>query len=96
MWVILTFDKPYHTKHGNGPKSPRPKDGQKALDNSISFKSTSSARVGVSCSEIVILRKTALGMFHGYVCTWDDLDQKMQNGLKKANLVNAQGKIIHI
>ncbi len=67
-----------YKKHGNtakagarGENSPKPKDGQAALDNSVKIKSTSDARVGVDTKnkEVVVLKSNGKGTdeFHGFV-----------------------------
>jgi hypothetical protein len=72
----------------------RPKNGQKALDNSIAFKQTSSVRVGVSDNQLVILTKTKDNVSHGHVAGWDDLELAMQDALLDAGLVTQYGKIL--
>jgi hypothetical protein len=78
--------------HGSG--FPRPKNGQKALDNSIAFKETSSARVSLSDGEFVILTKTKGNVSHGHVVLWNELELAMQDALEDAGLVNSYGKIL--
>ena len=48
-------EAPYHHKNSTGQKSPAPKDGQAALDNSVQIKPTSPRRIGASRGELVIL-----------------------------------------
>jgi hypothetical protein len=92
-------DAPYHHPNSRGGKSPAPKNGQKALDNSIRCqKSTnrpnmSTRRIGVSEGEIVILDETCPGQYHGHVRRWDELEEFMQRSLERAGLVK-NGKII--
>lgn len=87
-------DASYHTKHGNGRKSARPKDGQKALDVSVNFKTTSQGRVGISNGQFVVLTKTQHRLYHGHIRSWKDLEPEMRNALQEAGYVNAKGKII--
>lgn len=56
--------------------SPQSANGQRALDNSVSYKSTSTARVGIDpqTEEIVVLDDTNNRKYHGHVETWDQLD----------------------
>ncbi|HTM05895.1 MAG TPA: hypothetical protein VL201_01520 [Patescibacteria group bacterium] len=72
----------------------RPKNGQKALDNSIAFKQTSSVRVSVSDNQLVILTKTKDNVSHGHVAGWHDLELAMQDALLDAGLVTQYGKIL--
>jgi hypothetical protein len=92
-------DAPYHHRNSNGKKSPAPQDGQAALDNSVQIKNNSPHRIGVSKGEIVILKRTAENLYHGYVVTLEELisDKGMidaKNALIRAGLVNKTGKII--
>jgi hypothetical protein len=93
-------DADYHHKNSHGNKSACPKNGQKALDNSIQIKDTSPHRVGISEGEIVILKQTAIGKFHGYVSTWKELvqggktTQAIRNALTDSGLVSQAGKIL--
>lgn len=87
-------DASYHHKNSSGNKSPSPKDGQSALDNSVTINEDSSRRVGVSEGEYVVLTKTSEGQYHGHTRSWNDLRPEMQRALKKANLVKPSGKII--
>ena len=56
----------YHTPKGNSIKSPAPRDGQKALDNSFEVKG-SKERVAIEDGKIVILKHTMGDIYHGYV-----------------------------
>lgn len=91
-------DADYHHRNSKGAKSPAPKDGQKALDNSVPVEG-GPHRVGISEGEIVVLRQTAEGIFHGYVTTWKALaqggtsTQAIRSALMKYQLVNNLGKI---
>lgn len=100
---IYKDDAKYHhgNSKGNGKngKSPVPKNGQKALDNSIEIEGNGNGRVGVSEGQIVILRLTSEGVFHGYVLLWEamrsDPDmRKTINNMVKAGLINGKGKIL--
>jgi hypothetical protein len=90
----------YHGSKHNGRKSAAPKDGQKALDNSVEVNKISGSRVGISEDEIVILNRTSPGEYHGHVRTWQELEaegpasQEIRNTLQKNGLVKSNGKII--
>jgi hypothetical protein len=79
---IYKYDATYHSKHKKElkewhdhktVKSPAPKDGQKALDNSVEIEGAGHRRIGISENEIVVLNQTSPGIFHGYVCDWKNL-----------------------
>ena len=79
----LIYEKaPYHNK-GNSVKSPAPKNGQAALNNSVQIKPTSPRRIGVSENEIVISDQHRPCVFHGHVRTWEQLTNEMKSVLKK-------------
>lgn len=77
-----------------------PKNGQKALDNSVLVSCDTPRRVAISDGEIVILDQTRPGLYHGYVRTWIELKkagtagQKIINALIKNGLVNSRGKFL--
>ncbi len=85
-------DAPYHTI-GNSVKSPRPIDGQAALDNSIQIKPTSPRRIGTSNGQIVVLDKTMPGLYHGHVRAWGELTNSMRSVLIKGGLVSRKGLV---
>jgi hypothetical protein len=91
---------PYHHKNSKGLKSACPKNGQKALDESVPIKDTAPHRVGISENEIVVLKQTSPGKFHGYTTTWKELEQggtathKIRDALTENKLVNLSGKIL--
>ena len=87
-------DAKYHHENSTGNKNPAPKNGQKALDNSVNFKDTSPHRIGISEGQIVVLSKTLEGLYHGHVRIWTELTDIMQNALIEAGLVNSRGKIL--
>ncbi len=93
-------DASYHTPGGSRMKGPRPKNGQRALDNSVSLGRNSTGRVGISEGEIVVLRRTSERLYHGYVETWDSLkgrgngNQAIRNALTENRLISRAGKII--
>lgn len=93
-------DAPYHSAKGNSVKSARPTNGQKALDNSVSYSERSPNRVGTSEGEIVILSQTSKGEFHGHVRTWAELlsegekSEGIRNALRNNGFVNKKGKIL--
>ena len=84
-------DAPYHTT-GNSVKSPRPINGQAALDNSIQISPNAPRRIGVSNGQFVVLDQTSVGIFHGHVRTWNELTNKMQSVLYKWGVVTKNGK----
>lgn len=96
-------DADYH--HGNskgngkGGKSPAPKNGQKALDNSVKIPGDGTARIGVSEGQIVVLSRTAVGLFHGHVMTWQEFQsmryfKKALDAMIKDGLINNKGKTL--
>jgi len=85
-------DASYHT-NGNSVKSPRPINGQAALDNSIQISTNSPRRIGVSGGQFVVLDQTSVGIFHGHVRTWNELTNQMQSVLYKWGVVTKNGKI---
>ncbi|HTM06728.1 MAG TPA: hypothetical protein VL201_05835, partial [Patescibacteria group bacterium] len=93
-------DADYHGLTQNGRKSPRPKDGQKALDNSISVDGTNGQRVAIEGNTFVILRKTIGNIYHGHTMTWAELEggggkyQGIINTLLNNGLVRRSGKIV--
>ncbi|HEV2916353.1 MAG TPA: polymorphic toxin-type HINT domain-containing protein [Candidatus Babeliales bacterium] len=93
-------DAEYHHKNSNGHKSRAPKNGQQALDNSIEVGGESHSRVAVQDGEIVILNRTANGLYHGHVRTWGELEQggklgqRIINTLIKQGLASRSGKIL--
>ena len=89
-------DASYHNKNqGNSTKNKAPKDGQKALDDSLPLnENTTDRRIGISNDEIVILDKTSDGLYHGHVREWSELTEKMKSVLRKAGLVDKKGNII--
>jgi len=46
-----------------------------------------SHRIAVCDGEIVVLRETMKGLYHGYISTWKDLPIRMQDALKDNDLV---------
>lgn len=77
-----------------GIKSKAPKNGQAALNNSLSLGPTTSRRIGISNGEIVVLNRTREGVWHGHVRSWGELTPEMKRTLIKAGWVNKKGKII--
>src|SRR5439155_5763974 len=69
-------DKSFYNK--KGVKSPAPRDGQTALDNSVEVAGDTARRVGISQGEIVVLEQTRPGEFHGYACDWKYLKPAVQ------------------
>jgi hypothetical protein len=87
-------DAPYHRTKQSGRKSPAPKNGQKALDNSVKFSQSCKNRVGISNGQFVKLNFTSAGLYHGYVTQWKDLPKEMRDALVEVNWVNLKGKIL--
>ena len=93
----LSYEKAdYHGVVDNPVKSKAPKNGQNALDNSFIIKDSSTRRIGVdkSTGEIVIFDETypSLGIYHGHVRKWDDLNQEMKNKLITEGLFKSNWK----
>ncbi|WP_212748088.1 RHS repeat-associated core domain-containing protein [Pseudoalteromonas sp. S3178] len=92
-----TYDK--HGKEDKGDVSKAPKDGQKALDNSVQIKETSPRRVGVDQGngEVVVLDKHETSgnkeTYHGHVQK-TITDQKTRNAASTLPnvVVNKKGK----
>jgi len=87
-------DADYHHKNSQGPKSPAPQDGQKALDNSMQIKKGSPHRIAIEQGKFVVLNQTQPGLYHGHVRSWEQLRPAMQRALQKAGKVTLSGKII--
>ena len=87
-------DAGYHKNYQSGSKSPRPINGQKALDNSFEVLDKKNTRIALSESQFIVLRRTMDGLYHGYVSTWRELTQGMRNVLINQGLVKDTGKII--
>jgi hypothetical protein len=85
---------PKHHDNVKGDVSRAPKDGQKALDQSISVSDRSSNRIGVSDGEIVELKMTRIGEYHGHVVQWKNLAEPKKGVLRQHGLVNHKGKIV--
>jgi hypothetical protein len=87
-------DVGYHKNHHSGQKSPRPLDGQAALDRSFPIDKGSDNRIGISNNQFVALNKTSEGVYHGHVRSWNELSDTMQAILRRQGLVSKKGKII--
>ena len=96
-------DAGYHHPNSQGAKSPAPKNGQKALNNSVLVKEKGNnnyqRRVGISDSEIVILDETSSGKFHGHVRTWKEIcndygSKDLKKILIDSGLVDKKGNIL--
>ncbi len=87
-------DADYHKNYQSGNKSPRPRNGQDALDRSFEVPDKEKARIALSESQFVVLRRTMDGLYHGYVSTWSELTIGMKKVLIKQGLVTKLGKII--
>ena len=84
----------YHNKFSTGRKSPAPKNGQAALNNSFPYSNKSPHRIGISEDEFVVLSQTRPLDFHGHVRLWEELTPAMRNTLIKYGLATEAGKII--
>ncbi len=89
-------EAPYHHQNSQGKKSPAPKDGQKALDNSIPVdkKGNSKRRISVNEGEIVVLDSHEPGKYHGHVRDYKNLDNDAKAALHKHGKVDLRGKIL--
>ncbi len=82
---------PKHHKHSKGNISKAPKDGQKALDNSIEVEEGSTERIAVVDGEFVVLKETLAGIYHGYAV--DKPTEEQKTALQKAGKLTPTGKI---
>ncbi len=75
---------------------PQPTDGQRALDNSVSYKSTTTSRIAIDpvTQEIVVLDDTNDGTYHGHVEKWSQLDTDQQNALTSKGFIDSRGRVI--
>ena len=96
-------DAGYHHPNSKGVKSQAPKNGQKALNNSVIVKEKGNnnyqRRVGISDGEIVVLDETSPGKYHGHVRTWKEICNDIgSKDLKKIlldnGLVDKKGNIL--
>lgn len=78
--------------------SPGPTNGQAALDSSVSIGPNTPRRVGIDydTGEFAVFDETypGRGVFHGHVRGWDQLEQGMQNALRRSGMVNRRGGIV--
>jgi len=82
-----------HHPNVRGNISPGPRNGQKALNNSLPFKSNKPSRIAICDGEFVVLMEHRPGLFHGHTRPWHDLEPAMQKALRDAGLVTKSGKI---
>src|SRR5581483_1575114 len=68
-------DETYHKENFSVKKGPRPKNGQRALDNSFEIEGNDRQRISLDENEIVVLYFTSYHRYHGHVRTWDMLEQ---------------------
>jgi hypothetical protein len=85
---------------GKGCKSPSPKNGQRALNNSVEVLDKNGdpkerIRIAVDNEQFVVLNETVPGEYHGHVRKWNRLNDYMKNALIDNNLVKKSGKIIN-
>jgi hypothetical protein len=85
-------DAPYHHKNSSGSKSQSPKNGQRCLDYSLPTETNQ--RVAIEGENLILLKYTSPGNYHGHVVTWKQLDQNIRSILIKNGFVRNSGKII--
>ena len=99
-WKRMHPNGRYHESPKHHPNSPDyigkpPPDGQAALDVSKAVKG-STQRVAVQDGNIIILKETEPGLYHGYIANnWGNLPQKVRNALYDAGWIRdiSTGKI---
>jgi hypothetical protein len=97
---LIYKDSEAHKSSQSGKKSPKPKKGQEALDNSIRVQYSPGQRVAIENDKIVTLQKTQAGKYHGYVNTWEEIlsrggaTSNLRATLIKNGLVSKTGKIL--
>ncbi|MFZ4099096.1 MAG: hypothetical protein ACOYKZ_02055 [Chlamydiia bacterium] len=89
-----SVDAEYHT-HPRPGKSPAPKNGQEALDNSQP--TSGKRRVGISDGEFVVQCPTSAGEWHPHVRPWDGpvgerLTDDMRKALQNAGMADKRGR----
>src|SRR5581483_6049417 len=79
-----------------GYVAPQPNEGVAALNNSVLISENSTRRIGIdpTTDQIVVLADSNDGTYHGYVCTWNQLNQQMQNALQQDGLISSTGRVI--
>lgn len=84
-----------HHQNSTGKISKPPRDGQKALDESIQIPNND-RKVAIENDYFVMLHEHEPGKYHGYIVkNFNDLLPAAQNALKKAKLVHPKnGKIL--
>lgn len=89
-------EAPYHHQNSKGRKGPAPKNGQKALDDSIPLDEDGNTprRLSIDGEDFVVLDQTSKGKFHGHTRTWAELRRPMRDRLIKEGFANKKGKII--
>ena len=88
-------NKGKNKRSGKGHKSEPPKDGQKALDNSVPAKSdTSNKRLAREGDKVVVLHQDSPGVFHGFLKDFHsrDFPQEDRNALIEAGIFKVNGK----
>jgi hypothetical protein len=96
----------YHCQKQSGYKSPGPRNGQQALDNSYAVDGFDKIRVAIEDNLFVIFRKTLVNEqhgyneYHGYVVNWTQLESRWKEcysiikTLLDNKLITLSGKII--
>jgi len=88
---LIYEDASYHHQNSRGVKSPSPKNGQRALDSSISVTVKGSlsyeTRIGIEGKNFVVFMEHEPGRFHGHIRSWGELTPPMKNTLYDAGIV---------
>jgi hypothetical protein len=95
-----TYDDSSYLKHGDqkvGNISPRPLDGQTALDHSVLVKQKRqgfSQRIAVEADHFIILDEQEPGKFHGHQRTWKELSSSQKEALVREKITDRNGRIL--
>ena len=80
-------ENPKHHQNSRGDISKPPRDGQAALDNSISVPGKA-CRVSIQDNQIIIFQQHEIGKYHGYIVeNFHSLDSQVQRALRLAGRV---------
>lgn len=98
---MLDAEVPKHNISNSGVISPPPRDGQKALDNSVPHPDNPTARVSIEDGKLVELKLTldqshiagGVKTYHGFVHEkpWKKLDESLKGALIRGGLVDKMG-----
>ena len=83
---------PKHGTKAYGNVSAAPKNGQAALDVSVSAGNNSTGRFGYSEGQFVALKQTSDGVFHGYQIPWEKVPLQIQQLWRAEGVVTAGGR----